>query len=100
MSSDSGPVLTFRSQALCYARKNFSFSPGIRVSLIRSSPAWGSFPIAARHLKCLVSLFTKDWMPCRVISRHAGAFHNAKKCARATIFSRLNRFSKISTACG
>ncbi|KRX86428.1 hypothetical protein T4E_10337 [Trichinella pseudospiralis] len=72
----------------CNARGNFSFSPGsLRASLIGSSPTWGSFPIAVRHLKCLVNSSTKDWMHCRTISRHAGAFHNAKKCARATIFS-------------
>ncbi|KRZ81723.1 hypothetical protein T08_8863 [Trichinella sp. T8] len=57
LSSDSGPDLTFKSQALCSSRGNFSFSPGIRASLHGSSPAWWSLPIAARHLRsgCLVA---------------------------------------------
>ncbi|KRZ37063.1 hypothetical protein T4C_8557 [Trichinella pseudospiralis] len=100
LSSDSGPDPTFKSQALCSLRGNFSFSPGIRASLHGSSPAWGSLPIAARHLSCLVISSTKVWMPCLVISRHSGAFHKARRCARATIFGRPKRFCKMSTACG
>ncbi|KRX49412.1 hypothetical protein T09_4933 [Trichinella sp. T9] len=100
LSSDSGPDPTFKSQSLCSSRGNFSFSPGIRASLHGSSPAWGSLPIAARHLSCLVISSTKVWMPCRVISRHSGAFHKARRCARATIFGRPKRFCKMSTACG
>ncbi|KRX12672.1 hypothetical protein T07_5777 [Trichinella nelsoni] len=100
VSSDSVPDPTFKSQALCSLRGNFSFSPGIRASLHGSSPAWGSLPIAARHLSCLVISSTKVWMPCLVISRHSGAFHKARRCARATIFGRPNRFCRMPTACG
>ncbi|KRX51966.1 hypothetical protein T06_15775 [Trichinella sp. T6] len=101
LSSDSVPDPTFKSQALCSLRGNFSFSPGIRASLHGSSPAWGSLPIAARHLSCLVISSTKVWMPCldahrlRVVGRCNGDAGNGTQSSPCRIRQQIGELRGV-----
>ncbi|KRX12806.1 hypothetical protein T07_5548 [Trichinella nelsoni] len=86
------------SQALISAGGNLSSNIGIRTSLAGRRPANGSLSRAVRQRRCFVTSSTSDWMPCAVISRHAGSLHRAAKCSRITCLGRPKRFFKMSTA--